>query len=143
MKTYEIVNNETKLKSIGFVLWQALIPGLVAWLLLDPQLDLLQLNLDQRIGIGYMWLISAGLLGYTLLTTWFCFFKGYHFLDQFVYSVVVILEFIVLYLTSNLLLAIFWRFLIGFSLAMIATALMTILVALINNYLRFKQEPRS
>ncbi|WP_339025427.1 DxFTY motif-containing membrane protein [Spiroplasma endosymbiont of Agriotes lineatus] len=130
----EKMRSDNKLRSIFFVLWQALIPGLIIWLLLDPQLNLLKLNFKDSIAFGYMFLIGGGMLLYSFITTLVCFLCGYHQQEQFIYSIIVMLEFVVLYLTSLWLLSVFWRFIIAISLAILGTLVMTIIVMTITNY---------
>lgn len=129
-------NNLTKTplnRSILFSLLQALIPGLLLWLLLDPSLNLLQQNIENKISFWIMWVIALGALLFTIIFTFITWKCHLHEKDQFIFSCNIMLSIMAIYLSGFFNLSIWIRFIICLLTALIGTIFVSFILILSDN----------
>lgn len=120
-------------RSILFSLLQALIPGLLIWLLLDPSLNLLQQNIKDKISFWIMLVIALGALLFTTIFTFITWKCHLHEKDQFIFSCNIMLSIMVIYLSGSFNLSIWIRFIICLLAALIGTIFVSFILMLSDN----------
>lgn len=131
----QVDNNKTPLNlSILFSLLHAVIPGLLVWLLLDPSLDLMQINIGSKISLGMMFVISISTIIFTVIFTFITWKLYWHEKDQFIFSCDLILAIMTVYLTGATDLSVWIRFIICLSTSLVGALLISFILMITDNY---------